>query len=411
MSEGVHLLILGGLLFLSAFFSAAETALFSLTRIEQRRILENHPRRGKLVADLLGHPRRSLVTILIGNNVANTWAVAIATLLALRFLGPGGMSLTLAGFALLMIFACEVLPKVFAVRNNEQIALNSAPAMEIIAFILFPLRRLVRILSDWILNLLLHGKGESSEAISAQELKTLVKIGEEEGILNREERRMIQKLFELGEKPVRAIMTPRTDVKGIRTGDLWEKQLEVMKKFHFSHFPVYQDSMDQIAGVISTHEVILNGGGELQKFLKPVFYVPELKRIDELLRDFQKTGDRFAVCVDEFGGTAGVATLEDVLEEIFGEFYDEYANPEQSIREAGTPGEYVVDAKISLAQFNEFFHAKLRSQEAETLSGFVLEKMGRVPRKGDVLEVSHFSFRIHDMARTRILKIVVKAKR
>ena len=408
--EGFPLGLLVLLFLLAAFFAGTETALFSLTRIERRRLLDRHPRLGKLVTDLLTHPRRALVTLLIGNNVVHTAAAAMVTLLALQYFGPQGVSLVVALFTIALIFVGEMIPKIFAVRNNESVAVATAPLLEAIAGVLFPLRRLVQWVSDWILGFLVHGKKETSQLISAEELKVLVKIGEEEGILDRQERRMIQKLFELGERPVRSIMTPRTDLVALCLGDPWEKHLEKMKSFHFSHFPVYQDSLDQITGVVSTQEVILAGDRDLQKFVRPVIYVPETKRIDELLRDFQKTDDRFAVSVDEFGGTAGVVTLEDILEEIFGEFYDEYAQPEQPIRELGS-SEYLVDAKISLREFNEFFHARLRSKEMETLSGFVLETMGRVPRKGDVLELADFTFRIQDMARQRILKIFVRKKR
>lgn len=408
MSGSFHLVLLAGLLLLSAFFSACETALFSLTRLELRRTLELHPRRGRLVNDLLTHPRRALVTILIGNNIVNTSAAAIATLWVLRFLPPGAVGFAaIAFFSVLVIFVGEVLPKVFAVQKNETVALASAPLLEILAGIIFPLRRLVQVLSDWILKFLLKDKKESAGLISAQELKMLVKIGEEEGILNREERRMIQKLFELGEKPVRAILTPRIDLVALDLNAPWEKQRETIKNFHFTHFPVYQGSLDQIVGVISTQEVVLSGEKSLEKFLKPPFYVPESKRIDDLLRDFQMSREHFAVCVDEFGGTAGVATLEDILEEIFGEFYDEYAKPESAIRESGM-GEYLVEGKIPLADFNEFFRTNLRSSEAETLGGLILQKMGRLPRKGDGIEFSKFRFRIHDMARQRILRIAVR---
>ena len=410
MTVGFHISLIFLLLLLAAFFAGTETALFSLTRIERRRVVEKHPRLGKLVNDLLTHPRRALVTLLIGNNIVHVCAAAVVTLLALQFFGPQGVGVTVALFTVLLIFAGEIVPKIFAVRHNEPLALATAPFLEAVAGVLFPLRRLIQWVSDWILALLLGGAQESPQLISAQELKVLVKIGEEEGILDREERRMIQKLFELGERPVRSIMTPRTDVAALRLGDAWEKQLEIMKQFHFSYFPVYQDSLDQITGVIATHQVVLSGEKDLGRFLKPPAYVPELKRIDELLRDFQKTGERFAVCVDEFGGTAGVVTLEDILEEIFGEFYDEYARPEQSIRSTGEK-EYLVDAKIPLTQFNEFFGANLQTREAETLSGFLLEKMGRVPRKGETFEHPRFSFRIHDTARQRILKIAVKVKR
>ena len=410
MNIAFRLTVLLVLLFLAAFFAGTETALFSLSRIERRRLQEKLPHLGRLVDDLLIHPRRAIVTLLIGSSISHISAAAIATLLALEFFGPGGVSLAVALFTMVLIFFGEFLPKIFAVRNNELLAPVTAPILEVISAALLPLRRLVQWASDWILGFLIPGKKESPQLISSQELKILVKIGEEEGILDREERQMIQKLFELGERPVRSIMTPRTDLVALSLKDPWEKQVETLRTFHFSHFPVYQESIDQVTGVVSTQEVILSGERDLQKFSKPVVYIPELKRIDELLRDFQNTGDRFAVCVDEFGGTAGVVTLEDILEEIFGEFYDEYARPEQPVRDLGT-GEYLVEAKISLAHFNDFFHTKLRSKEAETLSGFILEKMGRVPRKGDCLEIAEFGFRIHDMARQRIVKVAVRPKR
>lgn len=404
--EGLHISLLALLFLLAAFFAGTETALFSLTRIERRRLFDRHPRLGKLIDDVLNHPRRTLVTLLIGNNLVHTCAAAVVTLTALHYWGPEGVSPVVAIFTVALIFFGEMIPKVFAVRNNESLALTTAPFLEVIAGILFPLRRVIQWISDWILGFLIGTKKESPQLISAQELKVLVKIGEEEGILDREERRMIQKLFELGERPVRSIMTPRMDLVALRLGDPWERQLEIMKNFHYSRFPVYQDTLDQITGIVSTQEIVLSGERDLAKFLKPIPYIPELKRVDELLRDFQKTGDRFAVCVDEFGGTSGVVTLEDVLEEIFGEYHDEYAKPEQSIRSLGM-GEYLVDAKIPLTDFNEFFKSRLLSREAETLSGFILEKMGRVPRKGEILEAPPFHFRIQDMARQRILKIVV----
>lgn len=410
MNIAFHLALLVILFLLAAFFAGTETALFSLSRMERRRVLERHPRLGKLVDDLLTHPRRAIVTLLIGNNTVHIAAAAIATILALEFFGPTGVGIAVTCFTLFLIFFGEFLPKIFAVRNNEWLAPLTAPLLEIFAGIFLPPRRIIQWVSDWILGFLIPGTKESPQLISAQELKVLVKIGEEEGILDRDERRMIQKLFELGERPVRSIMTPRTDLVALRLGDPWEKQVGVMRNSHFSHFPVYQESLDQITGMVLTQEVILSGEHEFEKFVKPVVYVPDLKRIDELLRDFQKTEDRFAVCVDEFGGTAGVVTLEDILEEIFGEFYDEYACPEQPIRDGGT-GEYLVEAKISLAQFNEFFHSRLRSKETETLSGFILEKLGRVPRKNDVLELPNFHFRIHDMARQRIVKVMVRPRR
>ena len=409
MNLGLSLILLGALLVASALIAATETALFSLSHIERRRLQDRHPRLGRLVNDLLKHPRRAIVTLLIGSNVTHIAAAAIVTLLGITFLGAERVGILVTLFTLLLIFFGEILPKVFAVRNNESVALATAPFLEFLSVLLLPVRRLVHWVGDWILGFLLRGRKEASDLMSAAELKVLVKIGEEEGILDREERRMIQKIFALGEHPVRAIMTPRTDVVGVRLSDSWEKQVEVIKNFHFSHFPVYQESLDQIAGVLSTQEVILSGQKLVEPFLRPVFYVPELKRIDELLRDFQKSGGHFAVCIDEFGGTAGVVTLEDILEEIFGEYYDEYSRSEQPIRETGG-GEFLVDGKVSLANFNDYFRSQLQSKEAETLSGFVMETMGRVPKKNEQLDCHGFHFRIHDMVKQRILKIAVRRK-
>lgn len=416
MNIAFHLILLLILMSLNAFLSATETALFSLNRIERRRLLEQHPRWGRLVDDLLTHPRRALVTLLIGVNIVQVAAAAVVTLLGLQLLGPSRMVFLVAGFTVALIFFGEILPKIFAVRANEPVALVTAPFIEFLAFLLYPVRRLVQWLGDLILGLILPvKKKESAQLISGDELRMLVKIGEEEGIIDRDERRMIQKLFELGERPVRSIMTPRTDLIALRLGEPWEKQVETMKNFHFTHFPVYQETLDQILGVVSTQDVILSlpAGGQaaeaadLAQFIKPVHFVPDSKRIDDLLREFQKTGNRFAVCVDEFGGTAGLVTLEDILEEIFGEFYDEYARADLSVRPAGS-GEFLVDGKISLSEFSEFFKCVLEAGEAQTLSGYLMEKMGRVPRKNDVFEDGKFNFKIYDMARQRIVKILVR---
>jgi len=396
---------------LSGFFSAAETALFSLSKLEKRRLTDRHPHLIKLVSDHLDHPRRTLVTILIGNLLVTTLATSMTTLITLHFLGPHFLTPALVLFTLALIFFGEIIPKTLAVRKNETVAAVCAIPLRVFSALFYPFRWCVRLITDWILKFLLPDRKEHSDQISEEELKTLIKIGEEEGVLDRDERHMLQKVLELGERPVKDIMTPRIDLAAINIEDPREKQIELLRKYHFAYFPVYQNTIDNMLGVVSVQEFMLNANLPISNLLKQPFFIPELKPIDDLLAVFKNKNQSFAVCVDEYGGTAGIVTLEDILEEVFGEFYDEYAKVENPIRSLGN-GEYIVEAKIPLADFNEYFSFKLEAQDASTLGGFVLEKMGEVPEKGKILQVPECEIRIHDVIRQRrIRSVIVRPKK
>lgn len=402
----MSLLVLAVLFLLSAFFSASETALFSLSKIEKRRVEQSHPYLSRWVKSHLEQPRRTLVTILIGNLVVNTLATSLVTLIVIESLGGQYLSFILVVFTVAVIFFAEITPKTFAVKRNETVALAAALPLRFFSILFYPVRKMVRLITDFILRILLHDHREHSDEISEDELKTLVKIGEEEGLLDRRERYMLQKLLELGERQVREIMTPRISLASLDMEDPREKQIEVMRKFHFMHLPVYQNSIDNVLGVISVQEFMLNLQAPLASFLKQPLFVPESKRIDDLLSEFRAKNQNFAVCVDEYGGTAGVVTLEDIFEEIFGEFYDEYAKVENPIRPLGHE-EFLVEAKIPLTSFNEYFSAHLESEEASTLSGYLLEKLGEVPEKGRVLETPECEIRIQDVIRQRLIRTVI----
>ncbi len=404
-----HSLVLLGLFVASAFFSATETALFSLSKMEKRRLTERHSRLVHWILHHLEHPRRTLITILIGNLLANTLSAAIVTLLALHYFGPKAVGIFMLIYTLVLIVFCEILPKVIAVRRNEQLSLAFAFPLQIFAVAIFPLRYLTRLLTDWLLSFVIHEKIEHPDMISEEELKTLVKIGEEEGVLDRQERYMIQKIFDLGERPVRAIMTPRIDMIGLDIQDSASQHIETLKRYHFSQLPVFEGSMDHILGVISVQEYMLSSDRNLKGLLRQPLFVPDTKRIDDLLEEFRKKQQGISICVDEFGGTAGIVTLEDILEEIFGEYYDEYAKVENPIRPIGQ-GEFLAEAKVGLQAFNEFFATELKADEATTLGGYILEKLGEVPEKGKTLETEELVIRIHDCIRQRIRSVIVRRR-
>jgi putative hemolysin len=403
----LNLLILGLLLFLSAFFAAAETAIFSLSKMEKRRLQEKHPRLGKMVLYHLEHPKRTLVTILIGNLVVNTLAASVFTLIVLEFLHPKYLSFLLALFTFVLIVAAEIMPKTFAVHQNEFTALVTSVPLQGFALLLAPFRMLVIRINNAALSFLIPDHKEHSDLkMSEEELKTLVKIGEEEGVLDRQERKMLQKLLELGERPVKEIMTPRTNIAALDLEEPREKHIEMIQKYHFTHFPVYQNTVDNLLGVLAVQEYMLNPATPVQELIKQPLFIPEQKPIDDLLSDFRTKNHNFAVCVDEYGGTAGIVTLEDIFEEIFGEYYDEYTKVEHPIR-ALAQHEFLVEAKITLAQFNEHFSTHLEAEDATTLAGFILEKMGEVPEKGKVLQTPECEIRIQDVIRHRLIKSVI----
>ena len=406
----VHLSIIGCLFLLSGFFSSTETALFSLGHIEKKRLREKYPKFAGWVMTHLEKPRRTLITILIGNLIVNTLAAAMATLFAIRYLGLEYLGIAMVVFTLALILIGEIIPKVVAVYQSELLSLIVSTPLRLFEIVLTPLRWIVQWITDRCLSLITHESTEATESVTAEELQTLVKIGEEEGVLEPQERHMIQKLFGLGERPVKDIMIPRTDVIGLDIDDANEKHKELIQKYHFRLFPVYQENMDHVLGIISVQEYMLNQTRELRDLLKQPLFIPESKRIDEVLEIFKKHQIGFAVCVDEYGGTAGIVTQEDVLEEIFGEYYDEYEEVENPIRRYSHQ-EFLVNAKINLSDFNEYFSSQLQSEEASTLGGLILEKLGEVPKKGKTLETEQFDMRIHDVIRHRIHLVLVRPKR
>lgn len=410
MDTLLHCIVLGLLFLGSFFFSASETALFSLSKIDKRKLKEQYPHLSKPIFEHLEAPRKTLGTVLIGNLLVNSLWTAMVTLIVLKIFGEAHLGLAMAGFTIFLIIFCEMLPKILAVRARIKMALMVALPLKFFAGLFAPFRILLRSVTDRILSFLVHEKIEQSDMISEKELKVLVKIGEEEGVLGGQERYMIQKLLDLGERPVKDIMTPRTDLIGLDRDEPSEKHEELIRKFQYTRLPVFQGSLDHILGVVESQNYLLQEPRlDVNQVMREPLFVPESKRIDDLLETFKSLGERFAVCVDEFGGTAGVVTQEDILEEIFGEFYDEYAKVENPIRRMGEDL-YLVEGKVALSEFNEFFSTRLEAEEASTLGGYLLEKMGVVPVKGAVLSSEEFDFTVQDMVRQRIHQVLVRRR-
>ena len=397
------------LLVFSAFFSMAETAFFSLSKMDCDFIKRNYPQLGKEVLVHLDSPRKTLTSILIGNLIANTWATTLVASASYNAGGAQAVVIATLVFGIVLTLFGEMIPKVIALRLKVAIALFSAWPMHFFGILFTPIRFFMKWLTERVFRFLARERSDTRNPLSEEELKVLVSIGEEEGMLDAEERKRLHELFELGTRPVREIMTPRTDLTGLDADEASDKHFEIIRRNHFSCMPVFQNSLDQVIGVVDTQTYLLASDPRLRQLMKKPIFIPETKKISDLLADFRSDRENFAVCVDEHGGTAGVVTLEDILEEIFGEFEDEYSQKQNLIRPLDDAS-FLVEAKITLDDFNECFQNAIHSESETTLAGYLMEKIGEIPSKGTRFEDEQIDFQVQDMLRQRIRTVIVRKK-
>ncbi len=400
-------LLLFCLLGLSGLFSASEMCLFSLSHIHLKRIRDRHPHRHALIVSLLDNPRRTLITILIGNTLVNVAASAVATSLAIDFFGEMGLGISIGLMTLLLLIIGEINPKMVAMRNIEELSPLVAPVIEAVAVLTLPLRRLTRGITDLFLDLLIGESVISEPFITAQELKTLVSIGEKEGILDRGEKDMIQAVFEFGDLSVSQIMTPRVDIMGCPTTYSSSEVRKHLQEVSKTKVPVYEESLDHIVGVLSAKEFFLSAEENWRGLIHPAAFVPVSKKVGELLSEFQKNQESLAIVVDEYGGTAGLVTLEDILEQIVGEIRDEYDVEEEHIEELD-PHQFRVSGRTSLRELQQKLGVHFLDESAQSVAGFLLSKLGHIPKVGETVREGALLFTVEEVKRNRIRKLTIR---
>ena len=400
-----------GLLFLSALFSSSETALFSLSRYQIRRVKSRHPGGGRFVALLLESPKRTLLSILIGNMAVNIAASSIATGIGISLFGSKGVGLAIGVMVLLLLFFGEITPKTFAVRNAERLSHVIAPLIHIFAKLIWPVRRIIQSIADLFLSLFAKRRVKGEPYITEQELKTLVSVSEKEGVIDKDEREMIDAVFEFGERSVDEIMIPRVDIIACKYSAPRDEVVKLVKESRHTKVPIYSEVIDNITGILFTKEFILNKDKSLdwRSLIKPAVFVPETKKIDELFFEFQTKKVPIAIVADEYGGTAGLVTMEDILEEIVGEIQDEY-DKEAPFIERIEPHTFRVKGDIGLKDLEEELGIKIHTEEVETLAGFLALRAGRIPTEGEVIKYKGRTFTIERVRRNRILKVKIDGR-
>lgn len=409
MSDEVlwRLLVLLVLLVLSGFFSGSETALLSLDKLRVRYLQQKERRGADKLAELLDNPDRLLSGILVGNNLVNISASVIATGLFVHYFGQQGELLTVLILTPILLIFSEVCPKTYAAQYPERMSFLVLNPIRLVVWLLTPVVYVVSTLSR-ILTSFFRGKEVEGLSVSEDEIRAIIEVGEETGVVAAEQRRMLHSIFDLSETRVRDVMIPRTEVVGLEVTASFQEVLDTVQHARHSRFPVYSDSLDSIVGVVHSKDV-LDFIGRTEHFLlsdicrKP-YFVPESKRVAVLLQSFRKRREHMAIVVDEYGGVEGIVTLEDVVEEIVGEIHDEYDIEEVDFRQLA-PGHFLVDGAVSVRTVNRRFKLELPEDHVTTLAGYMLRVMGRIPAEGEFFEKEGILFRVKRMDDRRIEEV------
>ena len=398
------------LLCFSAFFSATETAFFSLTREEVNRFGKSNSKSERLVHTLLKTPKHLLTTILLGNMLANIGFYCTSYGVAQKIAVDSSYgSLWVAGAVcacslLTIIIMGEVIPKNIAVKISDQYSRWAAIPIYLFDKIFLPFRFILTSIINSISKVFDKGGG-AEKCVTIDELKMLVEFSEKQGIVDQEERSMLHGILDFKRAQIKEIMLPRVDMNLFDIADPVQELIEFARETKDTKFPIYEETPDNIIGMVHAKDVFLNPKVQLKDILKPVQFVPEPKSIEGLLRQFRREGSQLAIVVDEHGGTAGLITLEDIIEEIVGEIQDEHEKPRETINKINE-NKYLISGNLSLRDWSDTFGVEIEPMGVDTIGGLVIALLEHIPQKGDSVKYEDFVFTVEGVRKRRITSIL-----
>jgi putative hemolysin len=402
------------LLCFSAFFSATETAFFSLTREEVDRFGKSNSKSERLVQTLLKTPKNLLTTILLGNMLANIGFYCASYGIAQKIAVDSSYGgIWVAGavcvFSLLTIIIMgEVIPKNIAVKIPDQYSRWAAMPIYLFDKLFFPFRVILTSIINSISKIFDKGGGDE-KCVTIDELKMLVEFSEKQGIVDREERSMIHGILDFKRAQIKEIMLPRVDMNLYDIADPVQGLIELARETKETKFPIYEETPDNIIGIVHAKDIFLHPKVQLKDILKPVQFVPEPKSIEGLLRQFRREGSQLAIVVDEHGGTAGLITLEDIIEEIVGEIQDEHEKPRETINKIDE-NRYLISGNLSLRDWSDTFGMEIEPMGVDTIGGLVIALLEHIPQKGDSVKYEDFVFTVEGVRKRRITSILQEMK-
>ena len=391
----------------SAFFSASETALTSLNKNKLRNMAEENVKNADKVQKLIDDPNRLLSSILIGNNLVNNAAAALTTMIAVSLLGgqSGVGAATMIITIIILIFG-EITPKTLASQNAEKVSLAVSNIISVIVVISTPVVKVMNLITNVLIKVLGGNSTEKTPTITEAELKTMVNVSHEEGVLEVDERRMINNVFDFGDLKAKDVMTPRTDMVCVEDTITYDEIVSIFKEERFSRLPVYHESVDNIIGILYVKDIIFidEQHFKITDYMREPFFTYESKPISELFSEMRGNRIRAAVILDEYGGTSGLVTLEDLVEEIVGDIADEYDEQEKEI-EVIKEDEFIVDGSTRLEDVNEMIGLHLASEDFDTIGGYVIGILGSFPDGGEEVETDNIKIVVEEVDKNRIEKL------
>ena len=408
-SNSIQIVLLIILLIGSVFFSASETALMSLSKIKMRHMEEDGVKGAKLVSTLIEDSNRLLTSILIGNNIVNIAATSITTSLFTAMLGAQGVAIATGLMTVLVLIFGEITPKTISANNPEKASLVVAKPIKFFVTILTPIVWIFNIITKVIFKLFGVDDKGVKPFITEEELKTMVNVSHEEGLLEMEEREIINNVFEFGDMQAKEAMVQRLDIVAIDMEDSYEEIIDLFKTEKLSRMPVYEETIDDIIGILNIKDIIFLSDEEIEnfdikKYMREAFFTYEFKKITQLLEEMKKDKSQMAIVVDEYGGTAGLITIEDLVEVIVGDIEDEYDEEEDEIQVI-SPNEFLVDGSTKISDVNEILNIELESEEFDSIGGYIIGYIRHIPEENEIIEMDNIKFNIESVDKNRIKKI------
>lgn len=401
------------LLALSGFFSGSETAIISLSDAKVRQLSKEKKRGSATLSLLKQDPHKLLITILIGNNLVNIGASVLATVVFTDFFGSTGLGIATGVMTLLVLIFGEITPKSFATKYSVGISLFVAKPLYILQVLLSPIIWIMDKIVKFLMNMM--GSEYNEEDVSEEEIKALIELGAEKGSIEKREKELLKNILQFNDITVEEVMTPRVSIEALEFDSTLQEAIDfVIKKSH-SRIPVYEDTIDNVVGIVTIKDILMfseqyNDNKKLGNCeLKKPLIVPVSKKIDVLFKEFQKARTHLAIVLDEYGGTAGLVTLEDLLEEIVGEIIDESDVEEMPIKSVS---DYEIEAHgvTKLEDINDYLGITIKGHEKEAVSALILDKLNRFPKTGEVIEFPNAKIKVLKMHDNKIMRVSVEKK-
>ena len=411
-SDILQLVILVLLLSASAFFSSAETALMTSNKLRIRNLAENGDKRAEKVLEITANTDKMLSAILIGNNIVNLSASALSTTLTLKVFGSSLVGVATGILTFLILVFGEITPKNVASKNAEDMALKYIGIISVLVIVLTPAIYIVNKVAGIVISLFIKNNDDNN-MVTEDELRAMVEVSHEDGVIEKEEKKMIVNVVDFGDTVAGDIMLPRVDMVMVSVESSYEEILKIFREERYTRIPVYEESPDNVIGILNVKDFLLIEDKEnfsVKEHLREPLYTYEYKKTSSLMVDMRKTGANIVIVLDEYGTTVGLITLEDMLEEIVGEIRDEFdADEDEGITKISET-EYLIEGSTNLDDVNDRIGLELSSEEYESIGGIIMEKLGRLPVEGEVITFDNIILTVKKMDHARIEKVGLKLK-